>query len=305
MRPPKELSGVLPVVQTPFLADETIDSQTLVKELNWVLDQGVSGVTTGMVSEVLRLTESERQELAETVIGVAIERDVISVVSCGAESTKTAIRYAEHAQATGADAVMVIGPLTVALGDKALYEYYDQIAKSVSIGVVVQDASGYVGRPLTLELQVRLLETHGSRIYFKPEGNPIGPNISKLRDATNGQARILEGTGGAALVDSYRRGIVGTMPGAEVCWAIQKMWSALCAGDYASAYRISDQIVSLVHLSTSIDVYVAIEKYLLKKQGIFPSVIARTPVSYEMDEETKIELDMIFSRLKTTVADIG
>jgi dihydrodipicolinate synthase/N-acetylneuraminate lyase len=301
----REISGVLPVIQTPFLADESIDEVTLVKELNWVLDQGVAGLTTGMVSEILRMTESERHHLSEIVIGVAKDRGALSIISCGSESTKTAIAHAKHAQEIGADAVMAIGPLTVVLGDKALFEYYDEIAKATSLSIVIQDASGYVGRPLSLELQIKLLEKYGARIYFKPEAAPIGQNVTRMSEMSGGHARILEGTGGGALVDSFRRGIVGTMPGAEVCWAIQKMWDSLSVGDYLSATEISEPLLQLVHLSTGIDIYVAIEKYLLKKQGVIPSTLARPPLSFLMDPETEHEIDLIFDRLKAKVGELS
>ena len=68
-------------------------------------------------------------------------------------------------------------------------------------------------------------------MLFKPEAVPIGQNLSALRDATVGQAKIFEGSGGISLVDSYRRGIVGTMPGAEIIDAQIALWEALAKGD--------------------------------------------------------------------------
>jgi 4-hydroxy-tetrahydrodipicolinate synthase len=294
----RELSGVLPVIQTPFLADERIDETALIKECHWVIDQGVSGLTTGMVSEVLRLSESERRHLTEVVVGVATERDVISVISCGAESTRTAVAYAIHAAETGADAAMVIPPISVALDDDALFGYYSAVADATTMGLVVQDASGYVGRPLSINVQAKLLESYGDRVYFKPEAPPIGQRFSMMRDATGGRARVFEGTGGVALVDSFRRGAVGTMPGAEVCWAIQKMWDALNAGDWSLAYDISGPLSLLIDLQTSIDSYVAVEKHLLQRQGVLTSTLARGPLGYLMDGETRDEVDRLFERLQ-------
>src|SRR5665811_204419 len=109
----RELAGVLPVIQTPFLPDGGIDEVTLDKELNWVLDQGVAGLTTGMVTEILRLTEAERHQLTERVVGVARARGALSIISCSAESTKTAIAHAKHAEKVGADGLMAIPPITV------------------------------------------------------------------------------------------------------------------------------------------------------------------------------------------------
>ena len=40
-------------------------------------------------------------------------------------------------------------------------------------------------------------------------------------------------------MDSYRRGIVGTMPGAELIEAIVALWNALVAGDQRRIDRLS------------------------------------------------------------------
>ncbi len=293
----REIAGVMPVIQTPFRDDLSIDENALIKELNWVLDQGVAGLTTGMVSEILRLSGPERQHLTEIVVGVARDRGAVSIISCGAESTKVAIDHARHAEHVGADALMAIPPISVALDDGALLGYYSDIAESTTIDLVIQDASGYVGRPLSIDLQVKMLETYGDRIYFKPEAPPIGPRISQLRDATGGEARIFEGTGGAALVDSFRRGIVGTMPGAEVCWAIQKMWDSLLNNEWSVAYAISGPLCALINLQNSIDMFVTVEKYILKMQGVIESTLAQGPTSFVLDNETRGEVDRLFEQI--------
>jgi 4-hydroxy-tetrahydrodipicolinate synthase len=81
---------------------------------------------------------------------------------------------------------------------------------------------------------------------FKPEAIPIGPRLSELRDRTNGQAKIFEGTGGIALVDSHRQGIVGTMPGADLIRGIAALWRALQANDAKQIYELSLPISSLI-----------------------------------------------------------
>ena len=89
-------------------------------------------------------------------------------------------------------------------------------------------ASGYVGKSISLDVQVELLRRYGNdKILFKPEASPIGPLLSQLRDRTQGQARVYEGSGGILLIDSFRRGIAGTMPGMEFLDAIVPLWRAL------------------------------------------------------------------------------
>ena len=297
----RSLSGVLSVFQTPYMSDETIDYATLEKEIHWLFDRGADGIVMAMVSEVLRLSSAERNELADNACHFASQRGVV-IISVGAESSHTAEAYAQHAEKIGADAVMAVPPIAVALGEDKLREYYRRILSAIKIPVVVQDASGYVGRPMSISLQASLLDEFGSRVFFKPEAVPIGPRLSELHVATGGRARVFEGTGGIALVDSFRRGIVGTMPGADLIDAIVALWRALQASDDAAAYQIWLPLAALVSLQHSLDAFLAIEKYLLVKQGIFSNTIVRGPTGYTLDEPTRREVDRLFELLAHAVA---
>lgn len=291
------LAGVLPVVQTPFGSDGEIDTGALRAEVDWAIDQGVAGMTTGMVSEILRLSDADRDALTRVVCEATASRGRLSVIGCGAESTHGALRHARHAQECGADALMVNPPVTVALPDAQLRAYYGALIEAVDVPVVVQDASGYIGRPLSIEVQREILDDYGDRVYFKPEAAPIGPRLTMLREATGGRARVIEGTGGGALIDSFRRGIVGTMPGTEVCWAIQRIWDLLTGGRWEEAYRIGGPLSALVSLQTSIDVFVAVEKHLLVRQGVLTSAAVREPRGFELDAETVAEVDRLVDQI--------
>lgn len=95
------------------------------------------------------------------------------VVSVGAESCAQAVLFAKEAERAGADAVMAIPPLASALSESESERYFRSIADAVSLPVVIQDASGYVGRPLSLPMQMRLFRDYGAeKILFKPETCP-------------------------------------------------------------------------------------------------------------------------------------
>jgi 4-hydroxy-tetrahydrodipicolinate synthase len=293
----RELCGVLPVFQTPFHADETIDYGTLEREIAWLHDCGAPGIVMAMVSETLRLSSEEREQLAEAACRIGRARGVV-IISVGAESSKVAERFARQAESVGADAVMAIPPVAVGVGEDELLAYYRRIIEAVRIPVIIQDASGYVGRPMSITLQSMLLKEHGpERVLYKPEANPIGPKLSELREATGGQARVFEGTGGIALVDSFRRGIVGTMPGADLIRGLVPLWRALVAGDTAKADRIHGPLAAIISMQTSLDAFLAVEKHLLVRQGIFKNTLIRGPVGFRLDDETKREVDRLFDRM--------
>ncbi len=294
-------SGVLPVFQTPFLEDESIDFETLDGELQWLAEAGADGVVMAMVSEVLRLSGAEREALAAHVCRAFDGRGAV-IVSVGAESSHTAEGYARQAEAVGARALMAIPPVATRLGEEGLMEYYGRILRAVELPVVVQDASGYLGQPLSIGLQARLLEEYGpGRVLFKPEAAPIGQRLTALREATGGRAKVYEGTGGIALVDSFHRGIVGTMPGADLVRALVPLWQALVAGDELRARRIHGPLSSLIVMQNSLDSFLAVEKHLLVRQGVFRNEIVRGPRGFVLDEETRREVDRLFDLLMVAV----
>ncbi len=297
------LHGVLPVLHTPFTEEGAIDVAVLQREIDWAFEVGADGVVVAMVSEVLRLGYEGRRELANLVCN-AVGKRGYTVISVGAESSDEAVRYAKHAEGLGAHAVMAIPPVASSLSSLATIDYFAAIASSISLPLVVQDASGYVGAAIDLSVYVSLLEKFGpERIFFKPEASPLGPNLSKLRDATMGQARIFEGSGGINLVDCYRRGIVGTMPGTDLLDGIVALWRALQSGDEDRTYQLALPIGALValQLQAGLDGFIAIEKYLLKQRGIFHNTRQRQPVTWQLDAETQREVDRLFARLQAVI----
>lgn len=295
------LHGVLPVFQTPYHADETIDFATLDREIDWLFEQGSDGIVMAMVSETLRLSTEERKETAAKICKLAEGRGT-SVISVGAESSHVTEHLARHAEAAGATAVMAIPPVAVALDESELLTYYRRLLRAISIPVVVQDASSYVGRPMSIAMQAQLLDEFGaSRCLYKPEAPPLVERLAELRAATDGQAVVYEGSGGVALADSYRHGIAGTMPGADLIRALVPLWSALVDGRLADAQRIHGPLAELAGLQKSLDAYLAVEKHLLVRQGIFRNTVVRGPVGWRLTQEMTRTVDALFDRLMAAV----
>ncbi|WP_010585628.1 dihydrodipicolinate synthase family protein [Schlesneria paludicola] len=299
----KPIQGVLPIAHTPFLDDDSIDVTSLARQLDWAFAAGADGFATGMVSELIRLTFEERTALTKTLAELAHGRGTF-VAGVGAESTRQAIQYAQIAEKAGADGVMATPPMTTRAPAAAVRDYFVALAESISIPVIVQDASGYVGQPIPLDVSVGLLKRFGrDKILFKPEASPIGPNLSALRDATGGEARIFDGSGGVCLVDCYRRGIDGTMPGMEFLTGIVALWKALERKDDAAIYRLYFPICALVslQLQAGLDGFLAVEKYVLHKRGLFTTDRRRPPYAYSLDNETRAELDRLLKCLDDVV----
>lgn len=291
------LTGVLPVLQTPFDRSGSVDHGALRDQAEWCLGQGANGLVVGMVSEVMRLDEDERAAVTGTLAAVAAPTEKAVVASVGAESVRAAAERSRAAADAGATALMATPPMVLEADEVGLHRYYTGLAAATDLPLVVQDASGYVGRPMAIAFQLSLLGELGERVLFKPEAHPLGQRLSLLRDGSDGRARILEGSGGIALVDSYHRGVVGTMPAADLCWAVIALWRALQQKNAETADLIHGPLAALVSMQNSLDSYVAMEKHLLVWQGILPCADMREPVSYRLDAETAQEAERLATRL--------
>ena len=297
---PTLLEGVLPVLHLPYNENQQIDWGTLQQEIDFAYHCGANGVVMAMVTEVLRLRESERRALAEKLVQFSAGRGSV-VISVGAESTFIGTELARHAEAIGANALMAIPPIATALDETQLRRYFEAIFTATNLPLVIQDASSYVGKPMSAAFQAELFNALGERVYFKPEAAPVGPVISAICELTNGKARIFEGSGGSMLVENYRRGLAGTMPGTDLLDAIVSLWSALKAGDEDRIYAIAPLVTSILALAVNLDAYLAIEKHLMCRRGIFKNQIVRGPVGFELDEQTRAEVDRLFDRLMEAV----
>ncbi len=296
----RQLAGVLAIAHTPFTDGDEIDTPALKRSIDWAFEVGADGIGTGMVSETMKLTADERALLTEMLVQFAGERGPV-FAAVGAESTKAAVGFSIVAERAGCDAVMAVPPLTSRVSEPQLVDHFCALADAIAIPVIVQDASGYVGQSIPIPACVKLLDRYGpEKVLFKPEAAPNGPTLSALRDATGGRAKMFEGSGGVFLIDSFRRGIAGTMPGMDLLDGVVAIWRALQRGDEDAAYWAYFPVCAIValQLQAGLDGFLAIEKYLMVKRGLFPTARRRKPYGWELDTETAAEVDRLFERLR-------
>lgn len=141
----KELSGVLTALSTPFNPDETIDVATLRQIVDRSIDAGVDGVVAaGSTGEVGALSAEERLLLINTVIEQATGR-VPVIANTGATSTAEAIRLSQTAEKAGADVLMLITPYYEPLSLEETVTYIKDVARSVTIPVMLYNIPAVTG----------------------------------------------------------------------------------------------------------------------------------------------------------------
>ena len=301
----KQLAGVFNVISTPIDNNDEIDQKTLKKEIDWLIKCGSNGAVLAMVSEVLRFSAAERRKQWQLSLEYLSNR-IPLVVSVGAESAAIAVGLAKDAQKDGATAVMATPPSAFVASADEVKNYYQRIIEAVDITVIVQDASNYLGSPIELDTYVELIDKYGEeRVQFKPEAKPVKDRLEQLNKISNNRARVFEGQGGIDLLDTHPLGVKGTMPGAEVPWAIVGLWNALEKKNLSAAQAIHTPLAKLISYQTTLDAYVAVEKYLLVKQGVFSNTNQRGPVGFKLDQETKNKIDIAYSELAAAITPVA
>lgn len=127
----KKLYGVTIAMITPFTKDDKVDKGAIVKLTDFLIDSGVNCLyPCGTTGEMFHMTEQERMEIAETVVGQAAGR-VTVYIHTGAMDMSETIRLTKHAKGIGADGVGVVSPTYFSLNQRELIKYYSDVAQSV------------------------------------------------------------------------------------------------------------------------------------------------------------------------------
>jgi 4-hydroxy-tetrahydrodipicolinate synthase len=133
------IDGIVPVIPTPFDADEEIDWAALRSLLDFAAGAHVDGVCLpAYASEFYKLTEAERRETI--VVAVDPCKGKIPVIAqVNYPATRQAAHSVREAQDDGASAVSCAVPRMFSLDDAALRKHFDRILQAIDIPLMIQD----------------------------------------------------------------------------------------------------------------------------------------------------------------------
>jgi dihydrodipicolinate synthase/N-acetylneuraminate lyase len=121
------LRGTLAASVTPLRDDgAALDEEAFRPYLDFLAAGGLDGILAlGTTGEGILLSAAERRRAAE----LFLEGPLPVIVHCGAQTTAETVALAEHAKASGAGGVAVIGPPYYALDDAALLAHFAAAAR--------------------------------------------------------------------------------------------------------------------------------------------------------------------------------
>ncbi|MEP3436701.1 MAG: dihydrodipicolinate synthase family protein [Hoeflea sp.] len=148
----EHMRGIWAAALMPFAEDLSIDEAGFRANINhWIEGLGIDGFfIAGKQGEFFAMSVDERKRSFDLAVA-ACEGRAQTIMSCSDQNMDVVIDLARHAQASGADYIVVHAPILhfYKKQDETLLRYYETIASKVDIGIALwsHPDSGYLMSP--------------------------------------------------------------------------------------------------------------------------------------------------------------
>jgi len=280
------MRGMFPVLITPFDEQDRIDEDSLRSVVEYNITAGVHGVVIAFATEIMKLTEAERLQIAKVVVDQTRGR-VPVVVNTGAVSTVATVQYSQQTEALGVTAVMCTPPAAdVPVDEKRAY--FKALSDAVSVPIFVQEAGTSLGGAL-----LRQIAEECERVrYAKVENAPPAQKVYEAIQHGSDLVTVFGGASGNFLIEELRRGSQGTMPWPSLPHAFVQVWDHWQSGDETGARKIWEREIAPI-----LRVGGLVHKEVLCRKGIIKSPRWRSPQPALLDDVGRRELDEVCERL--------
>ena len=272
----KELSGIVPIVPTPFLEDESIDEEALKRLIDFAIGARISAVCLpAYASEFYKLQDEEKLQVVRVAVEHAAGRIQI-VGQSNHPSLKVAIKLAQANVKAGANVISLAVPRIFGLPEASLKEYLSEFFQSVpDTPVLIQDFNPG-GASLSAGLIKELMDANSNFKYLKLEEPLCAPKFETIIQKTEGKIGLFEGWGGLYMMELAPLGIAGVMPGLAVSDILQKAYKLRKEGDNDRAFTIFEKVMPQIFFSLqNMELFHYAEKELLIARGILTNSRAR------------------------------
>jgi dihydrodipicolinate synthase/N-acetylneuraminate lyase len=264
-----DLSGVVPIIPTPFLSNEEIDEASLRDLVEFAISSGIKAVCLpAYASEFYKLTDEERLRVVRIAVSQSAGRIKI-VAQSNSPAVKIAIQLAQANVAAGADVISLAVPRIFGLPEASIENYLSSFFASIpDTPVLIQDFNPG-GASISVDLINSLRNKHPNFRYLKLEEPLCAVKFENIIKATEGRIGVFEGWGGLYLMELVPIGVSGVMPGLAVSDILQKVFTLRRTGDHQKAFEIFEKVMPQIFFSLqNMELFHYAEKELLVARGV-------------------------------------
>lgn len=271
------MTGIVPVLQTPFYADGSLDRESFRRLAVRAVEGGASGLLVPAVaSEAKHLAPAERDSLIAIAVEVSAGR-VPVVAGISAETAAEASKLGAAAQLAGAAAVLAAVPERLYLRLDEVPGFFRAIHDSVDLPLLIQDLQwNGTGLPVPLiaSLAANLERLRGIKI----ETVPAGPKYTAAREALGPAFFICGGWAVPQMIEALDRGVDAMIPEASMVPVYARIDELHRSGDRSSALALFRRMLPILAFSNQdLRTSIAFFKRLLLRLGVFETAAMREP----------------------------
>jgi 4-hydroxy-tetrahydrodipicolinate synthase len=288
------LKGVFGLLPTPYQEDFEIHTADLRAAADFCCRSGQHGIVWPvMVGEFFFLGEEERIRHLDVILEEVNGRLPV-VFGCSGVSIPEVLLFARAAQKAGADAIIAMAPARA--NAQIAMTMFHRLAEVYDGPIIVQNAATYA--PLTGEQLATLVEAVPQIQYIKEERPPGPKHIAEVHKLVGPKVKtIFGGFAGRFMLDELHRGANGCMPACEIADLLAKVMERWWQNDEDGARDLHRRLLPLINLENY-----PFMRYMLKRRGVFTSLVERAPAGAEaLDAGDKHEISIL---LKSIAADI-
>lgn len=284
--------GVFIIMQTPFLEDRAVDTESLAREADFLCRCRVHGmVWPAGAGETSTLTREERLRYPAVIVKAARGRAPVAIGVHG-NTNAEAVEFTRQAEAAGADALLALGRTDGTSDLDTLTGYFTAIASASRLPLMIQ-----VSTPaMTVDYLIGLAKKLPTFRYVKEEQAPVPKRVSRYVNEARGLLTPMTGGGARNFLNEMARGSAGTMPGAGFADIQAQIWDWFQAGKRKEARDLFGKMLMMAVLEQQTG-YV-LQKEILRRRGVFRTIVMRDSRAMSMDDADLRELDEIFAVLR-------
>ncbi len=180
-----KVHGNIPAMVTPFKKNEEIDEEALREIVNYLIDGKVHAIfASGTVGAFYLMNADERIRVGEIVVDEVNGR-VPVYIGAGGITARENIKIAKAAKDYGADAIVVLTPYYIKVSDEELYDYFETIATSIDIPVIMYNNPPRAHINISPKVLGKLLDEVSNIVAMKDSSGDLSLFEDYIRVAKN------------------------------------------------------------------------------------------------------------------------
>ena len=295
--------GIVPVLQTPFASDGSVDMTSLDRLTENAISAGAAGFLAPVVaSEVAFLSIEERKQIL-IHLSSRLRGRLPLVVGASADDPFECRGMAELATDLEANSCLIAVPQRLYDDVKGVVPFFSEAYRECELPLIIQDLQfGGPGLPLSVMRQLR--ERLPSLCGFKIETVPAGPKYSSVREAFGPEFYIAGGWAIPQMIEGMDRGVDAMIPESSMVRVYYAIHQYHQAGRREEAIKLFRALLPvLVFTNQDLGLSIAFFKRLLVRKGLFMGESIRIP-GFEWDRyNSRIALELVdyYLQLESTV----